>query len=148
MTVASRHGFTLFELLVALTLMALLTSVAVPMVAGRTTSAELRSTARSVADGLNRARGRAIATNRPVAFAVDLDERWFQAVEDEPPSHIPRALAVSVTTARSETNSAGQARFRFFPDGSATGGRITLANDRGQQTVMIDWLTGRIQIAE
>ena len=37
---------------------------------------------------------------------------------------------------------------RFFPDGSSTGGRITLSTDRLAYLVDVDWLTGKIHLLE
>ncbi len=142
----ARSGFTLLELLVALGLLALLTAVAVPMLVGRQGGATLTASAQAIADGLNRTRGRAIASNRPAAFELDLAERWFRGAEDARPGRIPSAFAVSVTTAQSETGPGDRARFRFFPDGTASGGRIVLSGATDRREVAIDWLTGRIRI--
>ena len=37
---------------------------------------------------------------------------------------------------------------RFQPDGSSTGGRITLADGRRRMAVGVDWLTGRVSVAD
>ena len=36
---------------------------------------------------------------------------------------------------------------RFYPDGSSTGGRITVASGERKYLVDVDWLTGRVSIA-
>lgn len=142
----TRDGFTLFELLVALGLLALLTTVAVPMLTGRSGGAALTASAQAIADGLNRARGRALASNRPTTFEIDLAQRWFRGTEDARPGHIPTAFDVSVTTALSQTGPHERVRFRFFPDGTASGGRIVLTGATDRRELAIDWLTGRVQI--
>jgi general secretion pathway protein H len=37
---------------------------------------------------------------------------------------------------------------RFFPDGSSTGGEITLAGGNAHRYVQVDWLTGRVAVYE
>jgi general secretion pathway protein H len=51
-----------------------------------------------------------------------------------------------VVTAQTELTGEGAANIRFFPDGSSTGGRVTL--ERGQTVWKIDinWLTGQIEL--
>lgn len=139
-------GFTLVELLVALALLALLSAVAVPMLTGRPAGAELTASAEAIGHALGRTRGQALASNRPAIFEIDLSERWFRGGEDSRPGRIPPALAVSVTTARSETGPGERARFRFFPDGTASGGRILLTAATDRREIAIDWLTGRVRI--
>ena len=51
-------------------------------------------------------------------------------------------------TARSEQLSEKGGAIRFFPDGSSTGGRITLSIDSMRYLVNVDWLTGRVKVME
>ena len=37
---------------------------------------------------------------------------------------------------------------RFFPDGSSTGGRVTLMVGERSYAVDVDWLTGRVRVLE
>ena len=36
----------------------------------------------------------------------------------------------------------------FFPDGSSTGGEVTLASSKALRYVQVDWLTGRVAVYE
>ncbi|NBC88790.1 MAG: hypothetical protein GVX90_04750 [Alphaproteobacteria bacterium] len=54
----------------------------------------------------------------------------------------------ALTAAEDVSEETRRARFRFFPDGSATGGRITLSRDERQYRIDIDWLTGRVKILD
>ena len=36
----------------------------------------------------------------------------------------------------------------FYPDGSSTGGRVTLRDEDNGYVVDVDWLTGRIDVRE
>ena len=63
-------------------------------------------------------------------------------------SSLNAALRLGLDTARSELIDAASGQIRFFPDGSSTGGRITLTMQAQQAQVTVDWLTGQIAIAD
>jgi general secretion pathway protein H len=142
------RGFTLVELLVVLAVMALVLMVAGPMVSNALPGAQLKTAARDLAAGLRYTRNRAISTNRSTAFLLDTEARRYR-VEGEPEVRtLPAEFAVSILTARSELEDARTGRIRFFPDGSSTGGEITLSNGARTYRVTVDWLMGRIRTRE
>jgi general secretion pathway protein H len=47
-----------------------------------------------------------------------------------------------------EASADGVARILFFPDGTSTGGRLTLSNAAAERTIVVHWLTGTIHDAE
>ena len=51
-------------------------------------------------------------------------------------------------TAQSEIVDDKHGAIRFYPDGSSTGGRVTLASGERKFLVDVDWLTGRVTIKE
>jgi general secretion pathway protein H len=53
---------------------------------------------------------------------------------------------LSITSAASDQSGGAIARIRFFPDGSSTGGRITLRSGQREWHVNVSWLTGAITI--
>jgi general secretion pathway protein H len=57
-------------------------------------------------------------------------------------------VKVSLYTAQSETVDETAGRIRFFPDGSATGGQVTLRGGAVQRKVDVNWLTGEVKIRE
>ena len=59
---------------------------------------------------------------------------------------IARGFEITFQTARSEAMSENIGQIRFFPDGSATGGRIGLALDGQRVEVVVDWLTGLVSV--
>jgi general secretion pathway protein H len=63
----------------------------------------------------------------------------------------PQALAGDVTLRVSTVagDVAGQrAAITFTPDGSSSGGRIDLATGQRTVGVAVDWLTGRVSVAD
>lgn len=143
-------GFTLLELLLVLAVLALLAGIVVAYLPSGSTRTEVLVSAREVASGLRRARGAAIAGNAPVAFMLDVKNHSYR-VGVEAPVRLAGDIALTIDTARSELAGGDTGGIRFFPDGSATGGRIGLrgAGERAAiATVTVDWVTGRVAVSE
>jgi general secretion pathway protein H len=142
------RGFTLLEILVVLAVMVMILTVVPPMLGGGMTGAELKSAARSIAAGLNQARSQAISRQREATLNVNVDSKIFQVSGVAREYHLPAKAEVKLDTARSELASEGVGAIRFFPDGSSTGGRITVSRGEQQYRVDVEWLTGRVRILD
>ena len=72
------RGFTLLELIVALTIMGMLLMLGMPSFTTFLRNSEVRSTAESISNGLRAARSEATRLNRPVSFtlAAGTDASW------------------------------------------------------------------------
>ena len=142
------RGFTLLELLVVLVVIGLIVTVATPLIGRGVPSLEVRSAAREIAAGMRRARSDAIFANREVAFTLDTEEIRYAIGDDGAWHALPEHLALEVETARSEVVDDSIAGVRFYPDGSATGGLVTVSGKTRQYHVMLDWLTGAVTVVE
>ena len=114
------NGFSLLELIVVLAIVAAVSAVAAPHLSGAVRAASLTAGARELAASLRAARSEAVVQRREVAFVPRRDPR----------------LAADAPA------------IRFFPDGSSSGGRLTLRADGRSAHVEVDWLTGRVSIHE
>lgn len=140
-------GFTLLELLLVLVIAAAGYAMVVKLSAGGVSGAELKSAARSVAAGLRDARGTAIARQESTALTLDVERRSME-VDGARSRALPRRLELKLYTAQSEIVDDKRGAIRFYPDGSSTGGRVTLASGDRKLLVDVDWLTGRVSIKE
>jgi general secretion pathway protein H len=141
------HGLSLLELLIVLSLMALAAALVIPLFGGGVSQTELRKAAREVAAGLRAARTEALVNRRDALLALDLEHRTFRVDRDPRIHALPSGIAMKLFTAQADLGETTGA-IRFFPDGGSTGGRVTLAAGERKFDVDVDWLTGRVSIAE
>jgi general secretion pathway protein H len=141
------QGFTLIELLVVLAILGLTLVVAVPAFYRVLPGLELKTAAHTVTMAMREAHGLAIRTNAEVLMTVDLDKRTF-SVGDGPPVQISPRLGIGLLTATREVIDSGTGAIRFYPDGTSTGGGVTLALKERHYHVVVDWLTGRVAMVE
>lgn len=144
----AERGFTLLELLLVLVIAAAGYALVVRLSSGGVSGTELKSAARAVAAGLRDARGTAIATQESAALTLDLEHRSMEVSGGRRPRSLPQRLELKLYTAQSEIVDEKHGAIRFFPDGSSTGGRVTLASGERTLLVDVDWLTGRVSIKE
>jgi general secretion pathway protein H len=142
------RGFTLIEIMLVLVIgvAAYLLILVVP--ARGASSADLKAAARSLAAGLRQAQTIAMATKRDTALTLDLDTREFTVTGDGTIRQVGKDLELKLFTAQSEATSEKRGAIRFYPDGSSTGGRITVAAGERKYLVDVDWLTGRVAITD
>lgn len=140
------RGFTLLEVLVVLFLMGLAYAMAMPMIGSGAAALELKSTTRQLAAGLRKARGNAITQRHETVLTLDVGKRLF-GISGDPKTHVlPARVEISLITARSEQLDDQIGNVRFFPDGTSTGGKITLSVGETRQALNIDWLTGKVVV--
>lgn len=142
------QGFTLLELLVVLVIAVLLVALTPPLLSGLSTTTELRSAARQLAAGLRLARNEAVIRQREATLTLDLAQRRFVVSGERRQINLPESIGLHLYTAQSELWDQATGSIRFFPDGSSTGGAITVSGPKVAYRVNVDWLTGGIAIVE
>lgn len=145
---ARHNGFTLLELLVVLALLAMTYALVPPMFSLGGSTAELKAGARQVAAGLRKARSQAIVSRSEATLTLNVESRSFVLSGDDKPRILPRQAEIGVYTAQGEVLDANNAAIRFYPDGSSTGGRVTLAMGERKYLIDVDWLTGQTEILD
>ncbi len=143
---AAAAGFTLLEMLLVVSLIALASVLAALVLTGGIDGMRLRSETKELAAQLRYTRARAIATGRPQRFAIDPRTHRWQA-PDGRRGEVAESLSVRFTGARQAQARAGEGGILFFHDGGSTGGRITLGAGSAAWNVDVAWLTGEVRIA-
>jgi general secretion pathway protein H len=142
------RGFTLLEILIVLALAAGAYALIAATIGRGGSSADLKAGARTVAAGLRQAQSTAMATRRDALMTVDIEAREFRLTGEERTFRLPEKLDLQVYTAQGDVESEKRASIRFYPDGSSTGGRVTVASGERKYFVDVEWLTGRVKILE
>lgn len=140
------RGFTLLEMIVVLVIGAMVMALVVSFGGRGASAADLKASARSLAGGLRAAQSTAMAQRRDAVLTIDVDAREF-SYSGEPRAHkLPEGIELKLYTAQTEVESERKGSIRFYPDGSSTGGRITVSAGERKYLVDVDWLTGRVAI--
>jgi general secretion pathway protein H len=142
------RGFTLLEMMVVLVIAAAAYAVLLSAPLGKASAADLKAAARTLASGLRQAQSTAMATRKDAVLTIDVESREYVTTLDTTPRRLPENLELKLYAAQSEVSSERRGSIRFYPDGSSTGGRITVAAGERKYLVDVDWLTGRVSINE
>lgn len=138
-----RHGgFTLLELLAAITIVGMLLAVTVPASVRFYESMQYRQAVRDVITALASARYNAVSSGRqqdvsvdPVANIVELNGAR---------TYLPDGIHMAVHSTR-ELNRDRLGVIRFYPEGGSSGGDIDLEQTSGGGVrISVDWLVGRV----
>jgi general secretion pathway protein H len=141
------RGFTLLEVIVVLVIAAVAFSVVLAFSGKGAGAADLRAAARSIAAGLRQAQSIAMATRRDTTLKLDVEAREF-FLPDGRAHRLPEGIELKLYTAQTEVMSERVGSIRFHPDGSSTGGRVTVSSGDRKYLVDVDWLTGRVSVED
>ena len=138
----AERGFTLLELLVVLTVLALVSGLAATAYGGRSARQQDRDFA-AVSQHLDRVRAQALVSGSMVGTGIgDSTEGAGRGV----PAGTPTALPASLRSLRLDWRPLGGAAagrgLAYFPDGSATPGVLEFGTTGSSQQITFDW-TGR-----
>ncbi len=145
----SRHvrGFTLLEMLAVILLIGIAVAAVSVSVTQGLASARINAAAAELAAALRATRAQAIVRGKDQNF--DLDTRTDSYLDARQRDvRLPKGMRVSITSAKEDRPNDHTGRIRFFPDGSSTGGRITLQSGKRQWHVNVSWLTGEVRLVD
>lgn len=143
---AVNKGFTLLEIMLVLFLVILGFSVIGLNISSGNDATALQSAARDLVSALRFAKGEALISREETTLDLNLKENTYMVSKRDKVFTIPDTIAVTVVTAQDEISGEGLTSFRFFPDGSSTGGRIKLERNAAIWQIDINWLTGQVEL--
>jgi general secretion pathway protein H len=141
------RGFTLLEMILVLVVAAIVAVVAVPNLQPAIANMQLKSATSDVASALRHTRGMAVNRGREAEFVLNVNQHFYKIAGRHKPYSLPSDVKLSLFTA-DFLMSEGQGSIIFYPDGSASGGRVTLEGAGKKRLVDVNWLTGAVVIRE
>jgi general secretion pathway protein H len=143
---ATQAGFTLLEMIAALALIALAVGIIMPRLGLSRQAMGLRETAVELASNLNLTRTASLTSNVETVLIIDTTSRRYSAPGVVKATAFPRDVAFSFAAKAATSDGNKRGGFRFRPDGTSSGGAITLQSGANTASVSIDWLTGAITL--
>jgi general secretion pathway protein H len=141
------NGFTLLEMLAVILLIGIAAAAVSISVTQGLASARVRAASGELAGALRATRAQAIVSASERHFDVDTRANTYAGAQGKDVA-LPRGMHVSVTSAAADAPDDHTARIRFFPDGSSTGGRVTLYSGQRQWHINVSWLTGEVRVVD
>jgi general secretion pathway protein H len=139
-------GYTLLEMLVVVAIMALVASIAVPLVKGKPSdNVRLRAAVSAFTGAIRATRANAILRDSQALLIVDVDQRLLSSPTLPPRSFAPE-IVVQLQVAEPERLSSSRGGIRFYPDGTSTGGDVRLSLHGRETRICVNWLTGEPRI--
>ena len=141
------RGFTLLEMLAVILLIGIAAAAVSVSVTQGLASARINAASSELAAALRATRAQAIVKGAQQNFDLDTRSETYLNLKQQPVA-LPKGLKLSITSAKDDQPNDHTGRIRFFPDGSSTGGRITLTSGKREWHINVSWLTGEVRVLD
>jgi general secretion pathway protein H len=135
-------GFTLIETIIVLVVMGLMAGLLISRGPMHSPTVDLRSAATQLLQGLRAARSQSIAAGQPQLFTIQPEQHSYR-IGDSLPKQLPPTVSLGLAVGGHPAHG-----IDFYPDGSSGGGTVTLQTSGRRMSVSVDWLSGRMHVAE
>ena len=105
----------------------------------------LHAIADDFAGTMRRLRSHAVVSGTEASLLLDPASRSYVTVPGGPRVAFPDQVEAVDVSSNTPLLKGRVAQFRFFPDGTATGGTVVLHDGPRVAAVRVDWLTGRVR---
>lgn len=139
-------GFALYELILALAILALVAGIVFPRVIRPPGPAELRAKALEIAALLRSDRNAALRQRRDILSRVDLTRNAVISGSAGYAVEIPRGVATELVQSSREVLSEGGG-IRFRPNGRSSGGVLSIRRGGAGYQVSVNWLTSGVTVS-
>jgi general secretion pathway protein H len=141
-------GFTLLEVILVVLLMALAMTLVPRMVGSGVSGAELKSNVRAITAAMRLTRDAAVNTRREAFVTLNVESREVTNTATNTVTRLNEKITLKLFTSQADQINDKTASFRFYPDGSSNGGRVTVIANEREFAIDVDWLTGRVSVTD
>ncbi len=143
----SQKGFTLLEIIITLTVIALALAVSYPSLSRGTTALSLRTTGRDILSILRYAREKTVTEQTGMRVVVDQDNQSVQMINDTDNSTrtywLPENVKIRGVVLEGAESNSGVSSVRFLPNGSSNAVEIVIESKTGGfMKIVSDPITG------
>jgi general secretion pathway protein H len=138
------QGFTIFEMLIVLVIVAMAMTLAPSIMAGLQ-GGRLRAASDELVWRLRETRNEATRRGAESEMVIDPARQSFATTAEPGFRRLPAVVDSVDVQPASLVQRDGLVRIRFLADGTATAARITLQHGARSTAVAVDWLTGVIR---
>ena len=139
-------GFSLVELLVVLVISVTVVAITTVAYSKLSTNVYLKSTTRHIAASIRYARNYALVKGTEGVFQINVPQRTYSYSGSDGKFQFKSNIDFEVYSSDFANRRSDIAEIRFAPDGSSSGGKITLSSRNKTYVVHVDWLTGKVAI--
>lgn len=149
---ASRSGgFTLLEILLALTIVGLVMGLTTVNLRAPSESSLLKAETRKLVAELRAVRAKALSDSRIYAIQATEEGHGYTILPTGELAELPEGFSLVISQGASAAQQgvvSAAPMIRFYPDGSTNGGRIALATENLTRSLDVNWMTGEISLAQ
>jgi general secretion pathway protein H len=127
-------------------MLSLIVGLVAPTIVGSMKRSQLKKITDDLVGAIRYTRSQAMIKNKAQRIIFDLKESRYVIPEKEKVVQVPKHLNINLLTAESERQGNTSGAIRFYPDGSSTGGRVTLTEKDKRWVVHVAWLTGKVKL--
>jgi len=138
-------GFTLLELLVVISLLAMIAGIVAANLQRGSTSAQLNSQTRQLMALLRQTRTRALSESQILVMSAGEDGTRYRVGPSEEDVALPEGFSVAIQS-NTQVQGFAQNQILFYPDGSSSGGQIEMHSPAGDAEIDVNWLTGEVSL--
>lgn len=140
-----QQGFTLLEMLAVLVLLSIAYTLLAAGITRGLSSVRERQSVTELMQGMRQARAQAIFEGRPVSLHFDLPKACY-AVGQYPSRCLGSNMQLRVEVAAALMGE--KVAIMFYPDGSSSGGNVSVTSASREARIDVSWLTGSIKIVD
>jgi general secretion pathway protein H len=138
------RGFTLLEMLVVVMIIALMVTLSGVKFGGRG-KGDLESIGQTLKADLRHVRSKSLVGSRDTSITFDVNKKTYFSDDASIQRSFPQKIEVNITL--DEKNISGSlGKIAFYPDGSSSGGTVTLVRDGRQLELVTSWLNGYVSL--
>jgi len=139
-------GITLLEMIVVLAIISISLIIVAPNFKTSNRNATSQHKVKEIITLISDTRNQAIRKNKESVFFIDIENKQYWSSSAVLKKNIPTYFEIKILAADKEYLDEVTGGIRFYPDGSSTGGTISLKGNNEIQQINIDWLTGHTKL--